>query len=175
MAEDHARAEITPAHAKREGPISLAQLRGPVLPPLDLQQLWFLTLRWEWSSLVLVPADSKGSVLRIAKGLAQVGNRQGGRDAARTDGTSHSSGAELVEDITGQFTVQTPTTGGERWKQRTIIALDPVVTDPAGVPVAVAADAVLLFVELGKTNIAEAQRTIQLIGRDRFRGCVLIK
>ncbi len=175
MAEDHARAEIAPAHAKREGSISLAHQWGAVLPPLELQQLWFLTLRWEWSSLVLVPADSKGSVLWIAKALAQVGNRYGGRVAPRTDGTSHSSGAELVEDITGQFTVQSPTSGGERWKQRTIIALDPVVTDPAGVPVAVAADAALLFVELGKTDIAEAKKTVQLIGHDRFRGCILIK
>ncbi|SRR6266849_4518348 len=175
MAEDPARAEIALAHAKREGPVSLAHRGATVLPPLELQQLWFLTLRWEWSSLVLVPADSKGSVLRIAKALAQVGNRHGGRAAVRTDGTGHSSGGELVEDITGQFTVQTPTPGGERWKQRTIIALDPVVTDPAGVPVAAAADAALLFVELGKTNIAEAQRTVQLIGHDHFRGCILIK
>src|SRR5260370_4455854 len=175
MAEDHARAEIAAAHAKRDGPVSLAQPPGSVLPPLELQQLWFLTLRWEWSSLVLVPADSKGSVLRIAKALAQVGNRQGGRTTVRADGTSHSSGAELVEDITGQFIVQTPTVGGERWKQRTIIALDPVVSDPAGIPVAAAADVALLFIELGKTNIAEAQRTLQLIGHDRFRGCVLIK
>lgn len=174
MAEDHARAEIVPAHAMREAPISLAHQRGSVLPPLELQQLWFLTLRWEWSSLVLVPADSRGSVLRIAKALAQVGNRHGGRATARIEGTNP-SGAELVEDITGQFTVQTPTAGGERWNQRTIIALDPVVTDPAGIPVAVAADAVLLFVELGKTDITEAQRTVQLIGHDHFRGCILIK
>jgi hypothetical protein len=174
MVEDHARAEIVPAHAKPEGPVSLAQPWGSALPPLELQQLWFFTLRWEWSSLVLVPADSKGSVLWIAKALAQVGNRHGGA-AARIDGASRSSGPELVEDITGQFTVQTPTHGGERWKQRTIIALDPVLTDPAGVAVAVAADAALLFVELAKTDITEAQRTVQLIGQDHFRGCVLIK
>lgn len=175
MAEDRARAEITPAHARREGPIALAPPWGPVLPPLELQQLWFLTLRWDWSSLVLVPADSKGSVLWIAKALAQVGNRHGARAAARTDATGHSSGSEMVEDITGQFMVQTPILGSERWKQRTIIALDPVVTNPAGVPVAAAADAALLFVELGKTHIDEARRTVQLIGQDHFRGCILIK
>src|SRR5712664_4878475 len=103
MVEDHARAEVALAPAvPRDGPIQLGQSRAA---PLDLQQLWFSSLRWDWSSLALVPADSKGSVLRIAKALAQVGNRHGGRAAVRTDATGHSSGGELVEDITGQFTV----------------------------------------------------------------------
>src|SRR5258708_25637368 len=103
MAEDHARAELVPAHSKRDGPVSLAQPRGSVLPPLELQQLWFLTLRWEWSSLVLVPADSQGSVLWIATALAQVGNRQGGRATVRAGGASQSAGARLGGDHHVQF------------------------------------------------------------------------
>jgi hypothetical protein len=176
MVEDHARAEVALAPAApRDEPIRLGHSRGASLPPLDLQQLWFSTLRWDWSSLALVPAGSNGSVVRIAKALAQIGNRHGGRPVTRSEGTSLSTSGELAEDISGQFTVNTPSIGSERWKQRTIIALDPVVTDPAGIPVALAADAALLFVELGKTNIAEAQKTVRLIGRDHFRGCILIK
>jgi len=176
MVEDHARAEVALAPAvPRDEPIHLGQSRAASLPPLDLQQLWFSTLRWDWSSLALVPAGSNGSVLRIAKALAQVGNRHGGRAVTRTEATGFGTSAELAEDITGQFTVHTSSVGSERWKQRTIIALHPVLTDPAGIPVALAADAALLLVELGKTNIAEAQKTVQLIGRDHFRGCILIK
>ncbi len=153
------------AHPPRESP-----------PSLDIQQLWFATLRWEWSTLVLVPADSRGSVVGIAKGLAQVGDLHCGRAVKITaEETSLASTSELVEDISGQSTIRPMNAGSERWKKRTIIALDPVLCDPAGIVVALAADAVLLCVELGKTNIAEARRTVQLIGRDRFIGCVIVK
>jgi len=161
--------------ASRDEALQLTRSKGGSLPSLDMQQLWFTTLKWDWSTLVLVPAGAKASVLRIAKTLAQIGNRQSGRVASRPEASSVASAADLAEDITGRFTVHTPAVAAERWKQRTIIALDPVITDPAGIPVASAADVALLCVELGRTKIPEAQKTLQLIGRGHFRGCILIK
>ena len=176
MAEDHARAEIALAErANLDEPLTLGTTQNGVLAPLDLQQLWFTTLKWDWSSMALVPAGANGSVLKMAKTMAQIANRHSGRPVTRPETSGLASAADLAEDITGRFTVYTPTLAGERWKQRTIIALDPVVTDPAGIPVALAADVALLCVELGRTKIPDAQKTLQLIGRDHFRGCILIK
>jgi len=159
----------------RDEPLPLGLTQNGVLTPLDLQQLWFTTLKWDWSSMALVPAGANGSVLKMAKMLAQIANHHSGRPASRSETSGLASSADLAEDITGRFTVYTPTIASDRGKQRTIIALDPVVTDPAGIPVALAADMALLCVELGRTKIPEAEKTLQLIGRDHFRGCILIK
>ena len=176
MAEDNAGAEVAlAARANREEALPLGLPQSGALPPLDLQQLWFTTLKWDWSSMALVPAGANGSALKIAKTLAQIANRHSGRPGNRPEPSGLASAVDLAEDITGRFTVHTPTVGGERWKQRTIIALDPVVTDPAGIPVALATDVALLCVELGRTKIADAQKTLLLVGRDHFRGCILIK
>jgi hypothetical protein len=55
-----------------------------------------------------------------------------------------------------------------------ILAIQPVVVEPLGVAIAQAADAVILCVEIGRTRLQAARRTIDLIGADRIAGaCVL--
>jgi hypothetical protein len=56
-----------------------------------------------------------------------------------------------------------------------VISIPAVVSEPLGLAVAQFADAVLLTVHLGKTRIAEVRRTIDLIGRDRIVGCVIVR
>jgi hypothetical protein len=151
--------------------------QGGKLPSLDLQELWFAALRWEWSSLVLVPAHPGGSAVWIAKSLAEVAASQAGRAMKITpQGTSLASTRELIEDLASQSTIRSMKTDSERWKGgQIIVAIDPVASNPAGIAVALAADVVLLCVELGKTEIASARKTIQLIGREHFIGCVIVK
>ena len=54
-----------------------------------------------------------------------------------------------------------------------IVALEPVVSNPLGIAVALAADAALLCITLGETPLASAKRTVELVGRERFIGCVV--
>ncbi len=56
-----------------------------------------------------------------------------------------------------------------------VISIPAVVAHPLGIAVARQADAVLLAVELGRTALADARRTIELIGRERIAGCVLVR
>jgi hypothetical protein len=56
-----------------------------------------------------------------------------------------------------------------------VVAVQPVVDQPLGIAVAHAADAVVLCVEMGRTRLASARRTIELIGRDRIIGCFLVR
>jgi|SRR6266850_4906151 len=55
-----------------------------------------------------------------------------------------------------------------------IVAIEPVIARPLGIAVARAADVALLCIEMGRTRIASARRTMELVGRERFVGCVML-
>jgi hypothetical protein len=56
-----------------------------------------------------------------------------------------------------------------------IVSLEPVVSNPLGIAVALAADAALLCITLGETLLASAKRTVDLIGPERFIGSVVLR
>jgi hypothetical protein len=165
-----------------------AIVRVPSLPSRDLQELWFATRRREWRTLVVVPAGPGCSALPIAKALGEVGGfiRMNPVRVINAEGLDLSKIATLVMNMTGTssssaWTMNAPATsapGG--WEpatraEATIVALDSVVVNPLVLPVALAADAVLLLTELGKTGLAEARHTVDLIGHDRFIGSVVLR
>src|SRR3984893_16397531 len=163
-------------------PSEIMRLKAARLPSLDLQQLWFSLLRYEWSSLVVVPADEGCSAQRIAESLAEMGTLHLGKpmtslvttglDLARTSELMTSVMVhEIVRNTDGPKGRSTPPWLG----RNVVIAIDPVATNPAGIAVAIAADAALLCVTLGKTRLSDAERTVDLIGRERFIGCVTEK
>jgi hypothetical protein len=163
--------------AQPEGVLEASPVDGGGAPSRDLQELWFATRRWGWSSLVLVPAHPGGSAIEIAKALARVSGLRGGKALRiNAEGMTLASTSDLVEDISSRSTVRSMRPENERGRNgQTIIAIDSVVSNPSGIAVATAADAVLLCVELGRTTIASALRTVELIGRERFIGCVVVK
>lgn len=57
---------------------------------------------------------------------------------------------------------------------RLIIAIPPVITEPLGLATTSGADLVMICVELGRTRLEDARRTLQLIGRERVSGCLLL-
>lgn len=57
---------------------------------------------------------------------------------------------------------------------RLIISIPPVVTQPLGLATAHAADLLVLCVVMGETRLADARRTLELVGRERVAGCFLI-
>jgi hypothetical protein len=165
-----------------------AVMRVPPLPSRDLQELWFATRRREWRTLVVMPASGGTSALPIAKALGEVGGfiRMSPVQVIQAEGMDLGKIASLVIDInsaatSAAWTMNAPMArapGGWEPSVRldaTIVALDPVVSNPLVLPVALAADAVLLCVELGTTQLEAARRTIELVGRDRIIGSVVIK
>ena len=164
-----------------------AVARVPALPSRDLQELWFATRRRDWRTLVVVPG-SPGctSTLAIAKALGEVGGfiRMSPVRVINAEGMDLSKIATLVTDMTGTansavWTMNSPANPGGGWESQgrneaTIVALDSVVVNPLVLPVALAADAVLLCVEVGKTALAAAKHTVELIGRERIIGSVVI-
>ncbi|HEY2031699.1 MAG TPA: hypothetical protein VGH20_21045 [Myxococcales bacterium] len=157
--------------AKRS-PMALAHGADGRLPSHALQELWFATLRASWQTLVLVPVGSGLSALPLARALGEFGGRHRGRPVTvmSTSGLELSAIADLVSEFGFTENAQTAPRGG-----KVIVAIDPIVEDPMGIAAALAADAALLCLELGKSRLADAQHTLEQIGRERFIGCVVLR
>ncbi len=134
--------------------------------PVELRRLWFAAVRREWSSLVVVPAHEGGSAIRVAEALVQIGSIHGSRPVRLIDARTHllSEAARLVVEMTSCVAA------GEI----AIVVVDSVVGSETGIPLLLAADAALLCVTLGESDFVSAQRTIEMVGRERFLGSVVL-
>lgn len=134
------------------------------LPSTDVQRLWFATLKKEWSSLAVLPSHPGGSAEPIAKALARVAALQKDSSIKLIDasGTDLAGASRLIIEMTSHVAQ-----GG-----LAIIVLDSVISNPAGIPVALAADAALLTVELKQADIDTGRRTLELLGEAKFVGAV---
>src|SRR5262249_41129257 len=79
--------------------------------------------------------------------------------------------APLILDMTSGGPARGP---GPQIGERVLVVIESVLSHPSGVPVALAADAALLCVEMGKTSIAAARATGQIVGAQRFLGCITL-
>src|SRR4051812_45543010 len=141
------------------------------VPAFGLQELWFATLRAEWASLAVIPAHAGGSAFEIARALAEAGSRHRGTPVrlVKADANDLAQTAQFVDSLSRKSGGASTKRGGE-----IIIAVDPVVENPLGIAIAFAADAVLVTIELGVTDLASARKTVEMIGRERLLGCVVI-
>ncbi len=57
---------------------------------------------------------------------------------------------------------------------RLVITIPSVLSEPLGLAATQNADAVVLVVEMGRTKVADALRTIELVGRERIAGCLTV-
>jgi hypothetical protein len=154
--------------------VSLDVARRADPPDREIQELWFALARRQWRSLALVPADEGGSAAAVATSLAEVGRRL--RDAPVTffvmadplDYVSTSRILTAFESTQQGGSALAMASGG-----RVIVAVQPVIVEPLGLAVAQSADAVVLCLELGRTRLAAARRTVELVGRERIAGCLL--
>jgi hypothetical protein len=162
------------------------------LPSRELQELWFATRRRDWKSLVVVPAAPGLSAFPIAKALGEIGGiiRMSPVQVVNAEGLDLPSIAMLVQEFSNEprhsgsvWTSGAPGNNGpqgaepfsnNKQERAFIVAIEPVVTNPLALPLALAADAVLICLELGVTQLAAAQHTIHLVGRDRLVGSVLL-
>jgi hypothetical protein len=134
-------------------------------PEQRWQELWFAALKHTWSSLVLIPAHAGGSALEIAKNLALVAELHRGSSIKLIN----AEGADLT-GIAGTILQMTShvSEGG-----LVIVAVSSIFDNQASIPLALAADAVLLSVTYRRTDTAAAQKTVNAIGKDRFIGAVI--
>jgi hypothetical protein len=109
--------------------------------------------------------------------LQRVAAREGMRTPART------ATLETAARVVGVGEDDEPSAGSEVAPRanlalpsggRVIVAIPSVLDEPLGLAVTQQASVVLVAIRLGKTPLADARGTIELIGRDRVSGCVLV-
>lgn len=142
------------------------------LPSVELQQLWFSLQKREWSSLVLVPADAQTSALDFGQPLYEVGRLALGEQLKLVDARSLklTETAPLILEMTGAG----PARPGAVRPDRVMVLVDSVLSRPSGIPVALAADLAVLCIELGRSSLPDARSTLQILGQQRFAGCLTI-
>jgi hypothetical protein len=106
-----------------------------------------------------VPACAEDPAVNVARALAEIGKV----DFIDAENATPSSCTRVTQDLLAHAT-----------HGRVVVAVDPVVSNPAALPVVLAADAALICITLGQTEIASARRTVELIGSERFIGCVTV-
>jgi len=163
--------------------------------PREVHELWFALARTEWRSIVFVPADEGESAADVATALAGVGKQLHElpvtlfvmanpadyalaldivKVASTTDEPEPPSAPAI--DYGEAVKMVASTAVGQRARGasgKVIVAIQPVVSEPMGLAVTQAADLVVLCMTRGRTRLASARRTIELIGRDRIAGCFL--
>ena len=148
--------------------LTAGALPQPVkLDSTEIQQLWLALLKRPWTSLVLASANADGSSWEVAEALAEVGQMHRGRPIKLMDaeGAALTEAAALVTEMTSHAAGGKPV----------LVAVGSLVENLAGVPLARAADAVLMCVTLGEAHFASAKRTVELIGAEKIVGCVALR
>lgn len=143
-------------------------------PRHEHQALWFALARRRLTSVVLVPADQGRPVAHVANALAEVGRRLG--DSPVT--------AIVADNIDYDFVARTAAllASTHRNEDRrpgsspleVIVAVHSVISEPLGLALVQAAGGVVLCLEMGQTRLDAARQTIDLVGRDRVVGCVVL-
>jgi hypothetical protein len=154
-----------------ESPRLIAKIPAPsrtsgVMASHEMQQLWFATQRREWASLAVLALEPNTHALAIAKALVEIGTLHRGLNVKLIDAT----GASMTASARLTVELSTHVSGGGL----AIALLDSVLENQAGIPVALAADAVLLTVDLGVASQASLRRTLELIPPERVLGTVAV-
>jgi hypothetical protein len=128
--------------------------------------VWFAIAQHPWSSLVLVPADERLSVLPMARALTAAARMYEERPVSLIE-AEHAAPSD-VRAITAN--VRDYASQG----QRIIVAVrSPLVSHPA-TPIARACDAAILLIPLGQTKMAAAKQVIATVGHTAFLGAFTV-
>jgi hypothetical protein len=136
-------------------------------PDNEWQRIWFATRQQPWTSLTLLPVGAGIDVTRAAEMLAATGCLHGERQV----GVVNATGAQL-EDVQQTIDSIKARNGRGEW---TIVPVDPIEHNPATIAILRATSAALVLVRLGESRLAPAQKIIEMIGRDRTIGSVVLK
>ena len=161
------------------------------------QHLWLSLAKREWASLVVLPAHPGGSTRELASELADAGTNLGdipvaAITASELDASSARALIALARQVSGRqkrlrqghdvIDVESEPSAGESRDAgyfeaptgQLIISIPSIDSGPSALAVASASDLVVIGVELNKTSMKELSRSIELIGRERIAGCVLL-
>ena len=132
----------------------------------DWQRMWQHTQSLEWRTLALVPGDEHTSTLGVANLIARLA-------------LDHGEEVQVADLHALRLKYVDAFLEATRWEvtqgARIIFATSSAISSLATVPLARAADCVILCVSLGMTSRDAARTTIEQVGRDHFLGSLLVR
>jgi hypothetical protein len=134
---------------------------------VQLQKLWLATQRREWRSLAVLATSPSVDTMELAELLAKLAWWYRGQPSCIFDFRDLSM--RLVDYHQRDVKAQVET------GVCVFIALRSTVENPAAIPIARSADAAVLGIELGKSDMKIAERTISEIGRERVLGAIVVR
>ena len=141
-------------------------MSAPQSPDNEWQRIWFAILQHTWSSLALVPTHSGIDVVKVAHTLVATGRLQGERPVGLVDAT----GIQLANV---QQVISSLSAVADRG-EHAIVPVDPIQDNPSTIAIVQAASMALLVVRLGESLLASAQTTLDVVGRNRFIGSIVV-
>jgi hypothetical protein len=132
-----------------------------------LQRSCLAVLREEWSVLALVAAGPGVPARAVASALVETARSYRLRPVRSLNGAGVP--AQQLGPLLDELAAAR---GGET---RTVVALDDPRAVPSCAPLLVAADASILLVRLGASELRALEETVALAGRERVLGCFLVK
>lgn len=140
------------------------QLNDPFMA--SVRRLWVSVLKHEWSTLLIVPASSGLAASELGKALTSVATRALGTAPLFVDVT----GADLaVATHAAQQLRESPPT------LKRIVVCDAPWENEAAVAAALACDAAVIGVRLGRTTSDELRKTVRDISPVPVIGSVLLE
>jgi hypothetical protein len=133
---------------------------------VELQKLWLSMTRCDWQSLAVIGGSKGLATLDVANLMAQIAWWYRGSSSCVFD--FRDLGLRLLEYQLHEVNAQV------RDGHRAILALRSIFENPTAIPLAKAVDGVILCVGLGKTRMAQAEKTVDEIGRERFIGTIIL-
>lgn len=131
----------------------------------DWQRIWLATQARPWQTLAVVPADDGMSTYEVATLITALGQHHG-----------EPMGFGDLRDVplSGVTSVLDKMAWHVGRGERVVLATRSTRENLTTVPLARAADAVLLCVTLGTTPIEVVEEAVGHFGRDRFLGSILL-
>jgi hypothetical protein len=130
------------------------------------EQVWFTLVKQQWTSLAIVPTHPQKSALGAARALAEVGRPYQVEPVDVLDAEQLVPGD--VPAALGALLAETEA------RARVLIAVRSPLDHAAAIPLVRAADAAVLLVHLGESELSRARRTIACIGAAHFVGSITV-
>ena len=150
----------------------------------DALNLVWVQLRGNWTWLSVLPAEFADSTRAISQALADVGSRLSAgpidfmvaadMDLDRTSWLIRHLRSTAAEAGTQSGQLFAPGSW-TRVVPRTIVALESPVANPLALPVALAADGVILCVRKGLTQLEAIRKTVEAVGAEKILCCIVLE
>jgi hypothetical protein len=141
--------------------------RNEVAVLRDTQRLCLAVLRAEWTTLAIVSAGPGAPGRTFSRALVETARACHLRTVKdlNAGGVAPTQLPELLDELEAAR-------GGEG---RALVTLEDPATSPASAPLVLAADRILLLVRIGASRLRSVSEIVELVGRERVIGCVLLR